>query len=218
MPNMRSSAGDSPVSGTVRHDVGSRDGAESTALTSGGPSLTWLGHATAVAELGTSRVVFDPLLPWRARAAGRVDAILVTHSHVDHFGGVEGVTTTADVKAGRVRIVAPDGFLDAAVSENVIAGPAMARRGLYMYGASLPRAADGQVDAGLGKTTSEGNVSVIAPTQGSPFGLGAISRLPSWAGVQLPWASLLYFSDESSILANAWATMSWVWSVAMVEP
>jgi L-ascorbate metabolism protein UlaG (beta-lactamase superfamily) len=50
-----------------------------------GPSVTWLGHATAVAELGTARVVFDPLLPWRARAAGRVDAVLVTHSHVDHL-------------------------------------------------------------------------------------------------------------------------------------
>jgi L-ascorbate metabolism protein UlaG (beta-lactamase superfamily) len=69
--------GEAPVSGS------------STALVSSGaatgPSVTWLGHATAVADLGTSRVVFDPLLPWRARAAGRVDAVLVTHSHVDHL-------------------------------------------------------------------------------------------------------------------------------------
>jgi L-ascorbate metabolism protein UlaG (beta-lactamase superfamily) len=50
-----------------------------------GASVTWLGHATAVAELGTARVVFDPLLPWRARRAGRVDAVLITHSHVDHL-------------------------------------------------------------------------------------------------------------------------------------
>lgn len=49
------------------------------------PSVTWLGHATAVAELGAARVVFDPLLPWRARKAGRVDAVLITHSHVDHL-------------------------------------------------------------------------------------------------------------------------------------
>jgi L-ascorbate metabolism protein UlaG (beta-lactamase superfamily) len=50
-----------------------------------GPSITWLGHATAVAELGSSRVLFDPLLRGRARAAGKVDAVLVTHSHVDHL-------------------------------------------------------------------------------------------------------------------------------------
>lgn len=55
------------------------------ALPTGGPGVTWLGHATAVAEFGASRVVFDPLLPWRARAAGHVDAVLITHSHVDHL-------------------------------------------------------------------------------------------------------------------------------------
>jgi L-ascorbate metabolism protein UlaG (beta-lactamase superfamily) len=58
---------------------------EEDSQSSGGPSVTWLGHATAVAQLGKARVIFDPLLPWRARAAGRVDAILVTHSHVDHL-------------------------------------------------------------------------------------------------------------------------------------
>ncbi len=77
MPNMPSSAGDSLSSPGSEHNA--------PVLTSGGPTVTWLGHATAVAELGTSRVIFDPLLPWRARAAGRVDAILVTHSHVDHL-------------------------------------------------------------------------------------------------------------------------------------
>ncbi len=59
--------------------------AGTTASLAGGPSVTWLGHATAVAELGTGRVVFDPLFRSRARAAGRVDAVLVTHSHVDHL-------------------------------------------------------------------------------------------------------------------------------------
>ena len=50
-----------------------------------GPAVTWLGHATAVAQLGSARVMFDPLLPWRTRRAGRVDAVLITHSHVDHL-------------------------------------------------------------------------------------------------------------------------------------
>jgi L-ascorbate metabolism protein UlaG (beta-lactamase superfamily) len=69
-------------------DSASGTGTGPAALASG-PTVTWLGHATAVAELGTAahrqRVVFDPLLPWRARAAGVVDAVLVTHSHVDHL-------------------------------------------------------------------------------------------------------------------------------------
>ncbi|HEY5952667.1 MAG TPA: MBL fold metallo-hydrolase, partial [Kofleriaceae bacterium] len=79
--NMRSSAGNSPVSGTARQTQGD----DVRALPTGGPGVTWLGHATAVAEFGASRVVFDPLLPWRARAAGRVNAVLITHSHIDHL-------------------------------------------------------------------------------------------------------------------------------------
>jgi L-ascorbate metabolism protein UlaG (beta-lactamase superfamily) len=80
---MRSSAEDSPGSGTRGRRAA--EGGQLRELPSGSPGVTWLGHATAVAELGTSRVVFDPLLPWRARAAGRVDAVFVTHSHVDHL-------------------------------------------------------------------------------------------------------------------------------------
>src|SRR5262249_29094557 len=59
--------------------------AEDSPVSDGGPSVTWLGHATAVAELAGARVVFDPFLRARARAAGRVDAVLITHSHVDHL-------------------------------------------------------------------------------------------------------------------------------------
>jgi alkyl sulfatase BDS1-like metallo-beta-lactamase superfamily hydrolase len=83
-----------------------------------------------------------------------VVAVIYTHSHIDHYGGVKGVVDERDVKAGKVRIYALDGFMEEAVSENVYAGSAMGRRALYMYGAILPRGERGQVDGGLGKTTS----------------------------------------------------------------
>ena len=67
-----------------------------------------------------------------------------THSHVDHFGGVKGVVSQEDVDAGRVQIIAPEGFIEHAVAENVYAGPAMGRRAGYMYGAALPAGPRGQ--------------------------------------------------------------------------
>lgn len=80
----------------------------------GAPSVTWLGHATAVAELGNARVMFDPLLPWRARAAGAVDAVLVTHSHVDHLNrwSLKAIDRSAHlvVPRGAAEIVADLGF------------------------------------------------------------------------------------------------------------
>ena len=90
--------------------------------------------------------------------------VIYTHSHVDHFGGVKGVTSQEDVDAGRCTIIAPDGFLEHAVAENVYAGTAMTRRAAYMYGAALPRGPEGQVGGGLAQTTSTGTVSLIAPT------------------------------------------------------
>ena len=74
----------SSVAPTATANDGS-SASENLALVGPAPSVTWLGHATAVADFGRARVVFDPLLPWRARRAGRVDAVLVTHSHVDHL-------------------------------------------------------------------------------------------------------------------------------------
>ena len=93
-----------------------------------------------------------------------VVAVIYTHSHADHYGGVRGVVSEDDVKAGKVKIYAPDGFLDAAVSENVMAGNAMSRRASYMYGNVLPQSPTGQVGAGLGPTTSFGTVTLIPPT------------------------------------------------------
>jgi alkyl sulfatase BDS1-like metallo-beta-lactamase superfamily hydrolase len=94
-----------------------------------------------------------------------VRAVIYTHSHIDHFGGVRGVVDEADVTSGRVPILAPEGFLEAAISENVLAGNAMFRRASYMYGALLPRNASGHVDAGLGKGVPLlGTSGLLAPT------------------------------------------------------
>ncbi|MEV6967928.1 alkyl sulfatase dimerization domain-containing protein [Hamadaea sp. NPDC051192] len=123
----------------------------------------------------TGVIVIDPLISvetaaaalalYRANRGERpVTGVIYTHSHVDHFGGVKGVVTEEDVASGRVPIIAPEGFLEHAISENVYAGTAMARRAGYMYGAALPRGPQGQVGAGLGQTTSTGLVSLIKPT------------------------------------------------------
>ncbi|MFJ9776104.1 alkyl/aryl-sulfatase [Kitasatospora sp. NPDC101157] len=110
---------------------------------------------TAGAALGLYR---------RHRGDRPVTGVVYTHSHADHFGGVRGVVSQEDVAAGRVPVVAPEGFIEHAVSENVFAGTAMARRAGYMYGAALPRGPQGQVGTGLGQTTSTGTFTVIPPT------------------------------------------------------
>jgi alkyl sulfatase BDS1-like metallo-beta-lactamase superfamily hydrolase len=120
-------------------------------------------------------IVIDPLISNEPAAAAlalyrehrgdrRVTSVIYTHSHIDHFGGVKGVITQEDVDAGKVSVIAPEGFLEHAVSENVYAGTAMGRRAGYMYGASLPRDIQGGVGTGLGQSTSTGTVTLIAPT------------------------------------------------------
>ena len=120
-------------------------------------------------------IVVDPLISCETAAAALalmrqhrgdkpVTAVIYTHSHVDHYGGVRGVLSDADIAAG-LRIIAPEGFLEAAVSENVLAGNAMGRRATYMYGSLLQRGPKGHVDAGLGKTVSLGSVSLVPPTE-----------------------------------------------------
>lgn len=120
-------------------------------------------------------IVIDPLtsvevsrgaldLYYEYRPASPVVAVIYTHSHADHFGGVQGVVSVDDVRDGNVQVIAPEGFLYEAVSENVMAGAAMARRSDYMYAPNLPRDERGQIDAGIGKTRSAGTVSIIPPT------------------------------------------------------
>ena len=120
-------------------------------------------------------VVVDPLLTVPTSKAGMelvyrqlgrkpIVAVIYTHSHLDHWGGVKGVISEADVTSGRVKIIAPQHFLDFAISENIIAGNVMSRRASYMYGNLLHRGVKGQVGSGLGQTTSSGAVSLIDPT------------------------------------------------------
>lgn len=92
--------------------------------------------------------------------------MLYSHSHVDHYGGVRGVVDEDDVKAGKVRVIAPEGFLEAAVSENVMAGHVMSRRAMYQYGSMLPWDEKGNVGLGLGMAVSHGGaITLIPPTE-----------------------------------------------------
>ncbi|MFB3763899.1 MAG: alkyl/aryl-sulfatase [Methanotrichaceae archaeon] len=93
-----------------------------------------------------------------------VTAVIYSHPHVDHYQGVKGVITDEQVAAGDVEVIAPLGFMEHAVSENVYAGNAMQRRASYMYGLPLPRDEMGLVDNGLGKYPAVGTASLIAPT------------------------------------------------------
>ncbi|MFF1677461.1 alkyl/aryl-sulfatase [Streptomyces sp. NPDC058256] len=118
-------------------------------------------------------IVVDPLISVECAAAAlalyrehrgqrAVTGLIYTHSHGDHFGGARGVLPHGTEEG--VPVLAPAGFLEHAVSENVYAGNAMVRRASFMYGDRLPKAPDGQISAGLGTTTSSGTISLIAPT------------------------------------------------------
>lgn len=93
-----------------------------------------------------------------------IKCLIYSHSHIDHYGGAGGLVTKRQVEEGEVVIIASDGFTEHAVSENVIAGNAMSRRAIYMYGSMLPKEAKGQVSGGLGMTTSTGTTGLIPPT------------------------------------------------------
>ncbi|MGR0218544.1 alkyl/aryl-sulfatase [Agromyces sp. ZXT2-6] len=126
-------------------------------------------------EGDTGVIVIDPLISketaaaalglYRAHRGDRpVVAVIFTHSHIDHFGGVLGIVSPEEVHAGGVQVIAPAGFVGEAVAENVYAGTAMARRAGYMYGAALERGPKGAVGAGLGQSTSKGTPGILVPT------------------------------------------------------
>jgi len=122
----------------------------------------------------TGWLIFDPLTAKETAAAALkfineqlgarpVTAVIYSHSHADHFGGVRGVVDEVDVASGKVPVLAPLGFMDHAVSENVYAGNAMTRRLFYQYGVLLPRSPFGHVDQSIGKNTAAGNLGLIPP-------------------------------------------------------
>ncbi|WP_396271599.1 alkyl/aryl-sulfatase [Hyphomonas sp.] len=124
----------------------------------------------------TGYIIVDPLTATETAAAAMslvrehigdkpIVAVIYTHSHGDHFGGVKGIVSDADVTAGKVQIIAPEGFMEHAVSENLIAGPAMSRRANYQFGTRLTPGPAGQGGAGIGTGLPNGSISLIAPTQ-----------------------------------------------------
>jgi len=124
----------------------------------------------------TGWIIIDPLLTApTAKAAFQlltqelgkfpVHAVIYSHAHADHFGGVKGVVSQEDVDSGKVQILAPRGFMEHAIKENVLAGNAMTRRATYQYGNILKKGAKGQVDAAIGKGLSTGVIGLIAPTR-----------------------------------------------------
>lgn len=123
----------------------------------------------------TGWVVFDPLMSVECAQAALalvnetlgerpVKAVIISHSHVDHFGGIKGIVSAEDVASGAVPVIVPAGFEEHAVSENIYAGNAMARRATYQYGTMLDRSATGLLSIGLGMSQSTGNMSYISPT------------------------------------------------------
>lgn len=132
-----------------------------------------LANATFIAG-ETGWIVIDPLTSAEtakaalelanARLGARpVVAMIYTHSHVDHFGGARGMVEQVDLDAGKVQVIAPVGFLEHAVSENVIAGAAMSRRAGFQFGTFLPKGPLGQVNAGIGMAVSPGTQTLVPP-------------------------------------------------------
>jgi alkyl sulfatase BDS1-like metallo-beta-lactamase superfamily hydrolase len=130
----------------------------------------------SIIEGDTGLIIVDPLTAKETAAAALalarqhlgdkpVLAVIFTHSHIDHFGGVFGVITQQQYNEGQVRVIAPVGFMEEATSENIIAGTAMGRRSILMYGRDLARSERGHVGSGLGKSPAYGTFGIIEPTE-----------------------------------------------------
>jgi alkyl sulfatase BDS1-like metallo-beta-lactamase superfamily hydrolase len=171
-----------------------------------------------IIEGKTGLILIDPLVSPECAKAGLdlyyqqfgqkpVKAVIYTHSHIDHYGGVEGVISAADAKSGKVKVIAPKGFFEAAISENVYAGTAMGRRALYHTGAILPKNEKGQVDDGLGKTASLGESGIIEPNiiiseTGQKLNVDGVDITFLMApGTEAPSEMLFYFPQFKALCA-----------------
>lgn len=167
-----------------------------------------LSRETASAAL---KLYYD-LAPTPNGAKRPVLAVIYTHSHTDHYGGVKGVISEEDAASGKVSVIAPEGFMEEAVSENVLAGNAMSRRATYMYGTLLPRGEKGQVDVGLGKDTSRGEMTLIAPTDiirqtGETRAIDGVEiEFQLAPGTEAPAEMLMYFPQFKALCAAEDAT------------
>ncbi len=168
-----------------------------------------LSNMTLV-ESDNGVIVIDPLISAECSAAAldlyrqhrgdrAVTAVIYTHAHVDHFGGVRGVYESD------VPVLAAHGFMEAAVSENVYAGIAMARRSIFMYGANLAKSPTGQVGAGLGATNSNGTVGLVPPTleithTGQEEVVDGVRiRFQMTPGTECPVEMNFYFPDHKAL-------------------
>jgi alkyl sulfatase BDS1-like metallo-beta-lactamase superfamily hydrolase len=161
-----------------------------------------------------ARAALDLFFAHRPRRP--VVAVIYTHSHADHFGGVKGVISAKDVAAGHVTIIAPDWFMTAIGGENVLAGLAMVRRAQFQFGTLLPRGVRQQVDAGLGKGQARGTLTLIAPTDHVTqpyerrvidgvefvFQLAPESEAPAEMHIHLPAMRILNMAEDACPLLH----------------
>jgi len=139
------------------------------------------------------------------KSAKPVVAVIYTHSHADHFGGVRGVVDEADVRSGKVKIIAPDAFMEHAIAENVLAGNAMTRRAQYMYGTALPTSGQGTLGTGLGLALSNDSPTLIPPTQyikktGEEMTIDGVRIVFQMAkGSEAPSEFMFYFPDKKAL-------------------
>lgn len=171
----------------------------------------------------TGWVLVDPLTTRETAAAALalvnaqlgarpVSAVIYSHSHADHFGGVRGVIAEPDVAAGKVAVLAPAHFIDEAASENILAGAAMGRRAQYQFGGGLAPGAQGQMGSGIGLGVSSGTITLIAPTDtisktgetrvvdgvAMEFQIVSGSEAPSELNVYLPGPKVLLSAEMST--------------------